>query len=69
MNGNLVKLSNWYNENLLTINSNKTKYVLFENSNRSTAKCDLPSKINGDRIGGANMYDDLGIKLDRNLNF
>lgn len=66
---NLVKLNAWCNTNMLTINSLKTKFMLFAKpSNLSTYK-DVNLFIGTSKIESCTYYDYLGIRLDPQLSF
>lgn len=52
MNGNLKLLVNWCNTNKLTVNSRKTKFVLFDRSGGKNLQAKLDLKINGSRLEG-----------------
>lgn len=69
MNRNLKKLESWCIANRLTINSKKTKFVLFDKPRSANLKANLSLLISGDRLSGVDTYDYLGIMLDSTLTF
>lgn len=64
MNRNLCKLEEWCSANMLTINSKKTKYMLFHNSPNVYGKTELNLEICGSSLNRVNFYDYLGVRLD-----
>ena len=59
----LEKLSIWLKLKKLTLNVEKTKYMIF----RKCRKINLSLKINNNEIANANQYCFLGIIIDDNL--
>lgn len=68
MNTNLEKLKNWAVVNRLTINVNKTKYLLFKRSLKTPTR-PLNLHIGHIRLGACTQYDYLGFRLDTTLSF
>ena len=64
-----VDLKQWMDQNRLRMNSKKTEFILFSSSVQ-LAKCTTESlNVNGEIIPMVNMVKQLGVFLDRNLNF
>ena len=62
-------VSKWFRHNKLSVNFNKTKYMLFGSNNRKLDGVKCPLKIGNESIDRVNTYKYLGIKLDQTLNF
>lgn len=70
MNANMKHLERWCAAKRLTINSKKTKYVLFDNHKKGhAADSRLEIRINDDLLEGTDCYNYLGILLDSSLTF
>lgn len=69
MNDNLKKLEEWCTSNRLTINSKKTKYVLFEKPRAGVPEFVFNLSIRGECLGRVNKYCYLGVTLDSSLTF
>lgn len=67
MNENLKKLETWCELNRLSINTKKTKSVLFCNPKSSNLKVKLSLKFNNDLIEGVEKYVYLGVVLYKTL--
>lgn len=68
MNRNLARLQHWSLSNRLTINAQKTKYLLFRRSVRSKVK-ELVLHIGPTKLTECLNYDYLGFRLDVTLSF
>lgn len=64
MNRNLTKLEKWCDLNRLTINSKKTKYVLFHNLSSNHDKTVINLEIGVVSLNRVKSYDYLGVRLD-----
>lgn len=62
----LDTLSKWFINNLLTINTNKTNYIIFTNKNKSIGNYN-PLTINGEQINITDKEKYLGLILDKGL--
>ena len=60
-------ISGWMLANRLTVNCDKTNYMLFSPSKWSKESCDLDLKINGNHIKKAEVTKYLGVHVDENL--
>ena len=69
INSELKILSDWFLSNKLTINVNKTKYMLFRSSKNKEAKLDMDIYINNFKLSGVNSTKFLGIEFDDCLNW
>ena len=59
----------WMDQNRLRMNSKKTEFIFF-GSSVQLAKCTTESlNVNGEIIPKVNVVRQLGVFLDRNLNF
>ena len=71
MNVNLTKVEDWFAANLLTLNSSKTKYILFANKNKHTHSLPLSlCKQEIERIGSSEptkTFKFLGLNVDDKL--
>ena len=71
INGDLLKIDKWCEENNMCLNTKKTKAMIFGKSN-STKKLkiiNLDVHINENKISPVRTYKYLGITLDQNLTF
>ena len=64
----LLNFSNWCNQNKLTVNVKKTKYVIYGTSKLLQKSRNLDLAIKGDKINREQVYKYLGIYLDSHLN-
>ena len=62
-------LSEWCNMNQLTMNTTKTKGMLFGTKGRIKKVQLLPLKVNNLEIGYVHHYNYLGVKLDNDLSY
>ena len=65
INNELEKFQNWFMANKLSLNINKTKYIIFHSSNISPL--DLKLEINGIIIERVHSFRFLGLILNENL--
>ena len=64
----LVKISQCINANKLSFNINKTKYMLFQNT-QSQVHNRVDIVLHGDKIENVDHFKFLGIWIDKNLNW
>lgn len=69
MNDNLKILESWCNDNKLTVNSKKTKFVLFDKPKAPNLNAKLTPQIYGKKLEGMDKYNYLGVILDNTLTF
>ena len=70
MNKELEKIYNWFCINKLSINPDKTKYILFKNKQRLIHNTDIPQlKLNGILLEKVSNFLYLGIYLDDDLSW
>lgn len=69
MNNNLLVLTKWCELNRLTINSSKTKFLLFDKSRSHRLNADIVLRIGDNVLTRESSYLYLGIKLDSALSF
>ena len=70
INIELEKIFNWFCINKLSINPDKTKYMLFKSKHRNLNNLSLPTlKLNNQIIEKVNEFLYLGIYLDENLSW
>ena len=68
INNELEKIFNWFCINKLSINPDKTKYIIFKTKQRSLSDCNLPTiKLNEKILERENEFLYLGTFLDENL--
>ena len=65
----LTVVCEWLRANKLTLNANKTKYVIFGNKHNLTTKPDLNLYVGQDKIDRVNSMKYLGVILDDHLTF
>ena len=68
INSELVKIDTWFKCNKLSLNINKTNYILFRSHKKNDIKQICP-KINGQNIERVGSTKFLGIHIDEFLNF
>ena len=66
-NTELKKFSCWSNANRLSINTEKTKYIMFTTKKKPSST--LPIRMNSGTIEPVNEIKFLGVHVDSNLNF
>ena len=69
LNIDLSTVSEWLRANKLTVNVNKTKYVVFGSRHMLQDKPDLNLKISGQKIERVSVMKYLGVLLDDTLTF
>ena len=70
INAELNIISNWFKANKLSINTDKTKFLLFQPQNRAQACNPLPNiTINGEQIEQVPEQKFLGVYIDQRLNW
>lgn len=69
MSHNLKLLDDYCVLNRLTINSTKTKYVVFDTPHSKNLNVKLNLSIRGTPLQGVDFYDYLGVRLDNSLSF
>ena len=67
MNAELKLLNDWCIKNRLTINTDKTEFIVFSNKNKTTDEPEL--KIGHDPLSITSSYKFLGVSLDNQLKF
>ena len=68
MNIDLKFLCHWLNANKISLNTNKTEYILFRHKQKSI-NFTLKLKLNGKKLYSSSYIKYLGIFLDENLNW
>ena len=69
LQNDLLNFSYWCNQNKLTVNVKKTKYVIYGTLKLLQKSRNLDLAIKGDKISREQVYKYLGIYLDSHLNF
>ena len=69
INLELKKLINWLNVNKLSLNTDKTNYMIFQSSKSRDAYNWLDLKINNKAIKRVNTFNFLGLTLNKQLNW
>ena len=69
LNDELTRLSVWFNVNKLTLNTKKTKSVIFSSRNKVIDTTGLKLTINGNIIEQVPEIKFLGVFLDQHLSF
>ena len=62
-------VSEWLKCNKLTLNTKKTKFMIFGSRNKLRGAYDVPIYINGDQIERVDNFKYLGVYLDETLSF
>ena len=65
----LTVVCEWLRANKLTLNANKTKYVIFGTRQKLTSKPDLNSTVGDNKIERVSSLKYLGVILDEHLTF
>ena len=65
----LVHFTNWCNQNRLTVNTKKNKYVIYGTTKLLKKSRNLNLRINNTALHRESLYNYLGIYLDASLNF
>ena len=71
LNSDLEQIANWFVQNNLVLNLKKTKTecVLYGTHQRTSGCKPLEIKINQTKITESDVYEYLGVKMDKNLTF
>ena len=69
VNIDLVNLYDWLCINKLTINLEKTKYILYSLSSKMSESSDMRVKLNGEIIKKVDNFKFLGLHIDSGLNW
>lgn len=69
LNTDLEILCNWFNNNLLTLNVEKCKFVIFGSPRKLNSFCDLSLDINTQILERRKTFKYLGIKLSQNMSW
>jgi hypothetical protein len=69
INLSLRNISNWFANNELSLNIEKTNFLLFHSQGQNIAHLDFTIKINNEQISQQNNLKFLGIDLDSNMNW
>ena len=69
INGELLKVNDWLVANRLSLNVNKTKYMLFHNSQKDISNFSLNLNLNHGEIEKVSTFNFLGIILDENIHW
>ena len=69
LQSDLDRYSSWCEQNYLTLNVKKTKYVIFGTSQRTKTVQNFELKLNGTNLFKEPFYNYLGITLDSNLSY
>ena len=68
VNEELFKIHSWLSHNRLSVNVNKTKFILFHNK-RKLVSNNIVLKINDSNIQKTDCFDFLGITINENMNW
>ena len=71
LNNDLEQIANWFVQNNLVVNLKKTKTecVLYGTHQRTSRSKPMKVKINQTKITESDVYEYLGVKMDKNLTF
>ena len=69
LNTNLKCICNWLNDNLLTLNVDKCKFVIFRSTPRISSFSNLLLEINGIFLERNGSFKYLGVKLSQNMSW
>jgi hypothetical protein len=69
VNAELDMISNWFAANRLSINTTKTKYILFHSPNRQHLACPSAIKIGGQALERVHTIKFLGVLIHENLSW
>ena len=67
MNKELSKVVDWFRANKLSLNINKTNYMIFHAKNKKTSGCDHPICINNEPLNLVQKTKFLGVIIDSQL--
>ena len=68
VNMELIKLSEWFRANILSLNVFKTNYILFGSRRKCLSDANFFISINGNIIERATSTKFLGVYIDQDLN-
>ena len=69
LNTDLKCICNWLNDNLLTLNVDKCKFVIFGSTPKSSSFSNLLLEINGQFLERNESFKYLGVKLSQNMSW
>ena len=69
INNELSNIQEWLNINKLSLNVNKTKYMIFHNYQRDIKSCIPDVRINNQSIERVSEFNLLGLTIDEHLNW
>ena len=69
INNELINIQEWLNINKLSLNVNKTKYMIFHNYHRDIKSCIPDVRINNQSIERVSEFNFLGLTIDEHLNW
>ena len=69
INNELSNIQEWLNINKLSLNVNKTKYMIFHNYQRDIKSCIPDVRINNQSIERVSEFNFLGLTIDEHLNW
>ena len=70
INGEISKVTDWLTVNRLSLNVNKTKFIVFHYYQRSLGEADIPSlKINGSDIERVSEFNFLGLTINESMSW
>ena len=71
INEDLVSINNWCQDNKMSINIKKIKYMLLGKKNMMNAnkKKDLDVRVANEKLSKVNTFKHLGVHLDQNLTY
>ena len=70
INFELSKISDWLAVNKLSLNAEKTKYMIFHNYQKVIAENDIPHlTLNGSVIERVTQFNFLGLTINENMNW
>ena len=69
VNYDLKGISNWLNANRLSLNVNKTEFVIFRSPRKSIDSIEINIKLNGKRLYPSSYIKYLGVLIDEHLSW
>ena len=67
INLSLTEISDWFKINKLSLNTSKTKYMLFHTAQKKVPK--LKIEIDGNMVDKLDHFNFLGLEIDKHLNW